>query len=87
MTTPPTPDEMRQVAETIAFRWHNELFAQECEQLADDIFQAISTAMARYREALVAAVHTLDVHGHIDGGTDLHERLRAAIAKATGDHP
>jgi hypothetical protein len=29
-----------------------------------------------------AVVHTLDMHGHIDGGTDLHERAYAALQAA-----
>jgi hypothetical protein len=33
-------------------------------------------------EALLGVVHTLDVHGHVDSGTNLHERARAAISKA-----
>lgn len=38
-------------------------------------------------DTLKGADHTLSVHGHIDADTPLHERIRAAIAAATGAAP
>ncbi len=47
-----------------AHAWRYERAADEIEKL---------------REALMQANYTLCVHGHIDGGTPLHEKIHAAL--------
>lgn len=37
------------------------------------------------RNVLLAAEHTLSVHGRIDADTPLHERIRAIVGDATLD--
>ena len=53
------------------------------EARAERCVRAVA-AHAALVAALRGVVHTLDVHGHIDSTTDLHEQARAAL-KAAGE--